>query len=492
MEHPPVMSASEDQRDDLIGWLREEDAALIEEDSERNVEQAERNAKMRERLLARKRNQKENPEEKVAVDFEEFMGVTNSANTKGVADETQPPWFIMRPHIDNTLLRLHEEILDFVAFMKHTPKEKHARRDWVQTVTTACKAMWPDCKVRVFGSFYTGLSLPNADVDVAVLGVPCKPVTGMKMLAEHMLAKGKISWLELIESAKVPVAKVRSQESGLRADVVFNMSDGIETSEFIRQRMKEYPPLKPLLIFLKYFLLQRGLHETYTGGMGSYLLCNVVLHFLQRHPATRDAQKYAATSLGHYLFDFFKYWGQEFRYESQAISVNDGGRVFNRSEREKGKGKWKSKGISICLESPATPSVDLGSAAYRMSVLRNLFHHAFHCLSHNAVSCSPPEVSLLCPLLLDPAHAVITQRYALMAEQPVALVGLKRANESADDDDHSAKIGRIELPIATEEDGVADETEEDAVGETAQATPEEEQEAENEEENEEPELWTEG
>lgn len=187
--------------------------------------------------------------------------------------------------------------------------------------------------------------------------------------------------------------------------------------------------MRPMLIFLKYFLLQRGLHETYTGGMGSYLLCNVVLHFLQRHPSRRDPRQYAATSLGHLLFDFLKYYGQEFRYEAQGISLLNGGRAFNKADRGKGKGGGKGKGCTLCLESPLDPSIDLGGPCFRMSVLRNLFHHGFHCLCHLFVTRAPAEASMLCPLLLDPAHAVITDRHKLMTEQPVALPGLKRQME---------------------------------------------------------------
>merc|ERR1711957_615410 len=70
---------------------------------------------------------------------------------------------------------------------------------------------------------------------------------------------------------------------------------------------------------------------------------------------------------------------------------------------------------------------DLGGACFRMAVLRNLFHHAFHCLCHLFVARASAEASMLCPLLLDPIHPVITDRYKLMVEQPVALPGLPRA-----------------------------------------------------------------
>eukprot|EP00931_Biecheleriopsis_adriatica_P006369 TRINITY_DN107781_c0_g1_i1.p1 TRINITY_DN107781_c0_g1~~TRINITY_DN107781_c0_g1_i1.p1 ORF type:complete len:480 (-),score=110.99 TRINITY_DN107781_c0_g1_i1:49-1488(-) len=407
-------------------WLREEDAALQQEDAEANAEQAERNAAMRSML---KRRREARPAEPTAAAPEDFMAVSSSvsAPSKRVVDEGQPPWFVMRPHIENAVLRLHEEIIDFVSFMSHTKEEVAARRNWVKTIAAACRALWPGCQVRVFGSFFTGLSLPNGDVDVAIFDVPCKTTTAMKMLADYLLSKGEISWLEIIETAKVPVVKVRSQACGLRADVVFNQPDGIDTSKFIKASLKEHPQMKPLLLFLKYFLLQRGLHETYTGGMGSYLLCNVVLHFLQRHPSRRNPRQYAATSLGHLLFDFLKYYGQEFNYGSQGISVLDGGCTFNKVERGFPQNNRKGGGLQLCLESPLMPSADLGGAAFRMPVLRNLFHHGFHCLCHLFVARSPPEVSMICPLLLDPAHPVITDRFSLMSEQPVALAGLPRA-----------------------------------------------------------------
>ncbi|CAK9108118.1 unnamed protein product [Durusdinium trenchii] len=374
------------------GWLREEDAAIQEEDAERNAEQAERNASMRS-MLKRRREAEAKDKVPEAEAPEAFMAVKAKAMRAKMVDEGQPPWFVPRPHIENSVLRLHEEILDFVDFMQHTREEVQARKKWVQSIKEACVAMWPACKVSVFGSFFTGLSLPNGDVDVAVSEVPCKSGTAMKMLADYMLSKGQISWLEIIETAKVPVMKV-----------------------------KEYPQMKPLLLFLKYFLLQRGLHETYTGGMGSYLLCNVVLHFLQRHPSLKNQRYYAGTSLGHLLFDFLKYYGQDFNY-STGISVLEGGATFSKADRFPEKAKRQDRpGVQLCLESPLSTSMDLGAACFRMPVLRNLFHHGYHCVCHLMVSRSPAEVSMLCPLLIDPAHPVITDRFKLMQEQPVAFV----------------------------------------------------------------------
>jgi len=252
----------------------------------------------------------------------------------------------------------------------------------------------------------------------------------MGMLANTMLADGLISWLEIIESARIPVMKIRSQACGLRADIVFNESSGFETSLFVKQRMQEIPHMRYLLVFLKYFLMQRGLNDTFTGGMGSYLLCNVVLHFLQQHPSMKNQQRFQAMSLGHFLFDFFKYYGRDFKYDC-GISVLNGGYTFRKEEKFPSKGKGKG-GPALCLESPlGATSIDLGGPCFRMGVLRNLFHHGFHCLSQQFVKRpTPEEGSLICPLLLDPAHAVITSRFALMSEQPAALSKVQVVEDS--------------------------------------------------------------
>ena len=66
---------------------------------------------------------------------------------KAPLDSNAPPWFEPRPSIEHVLLRLHEELLDFGAFMEHSQEEVEARRNWVRTIGAACRALWPECQV---------------------------------------------------------------------------------------------------------------------------------------------------------------------------------------------------------------------------------------------------------------------------------------------------------------------------------------------------------
>lgn len=155
-----------------------------------------------------------------------------------------------------------------------------------------------------------------------------------------------------------------------------------------------FPSLPPLVLFLKLFLAQRNLHETYLGGLGSYLLVCVVLSFLQLHPSAREQRLHSASTLGKLLLDFFRYYGQarilqktsdlrgfygifidvrrllmifqcfpwifmdfrqEFRYATMGISVLQGGGLFDRQARGFTT-RTRSGAATLCLESPADPS----------------------------------------------------------------------------------------------------------------------------------------
>ena len=88
--------------------------------------------------------------------------------------------------------------------------------------------------------------------------------------------------MEVISSARVPLVKFVHAKTGLAVDVCFDETMGLRGSVLIRSMLHKWRPLMgSLILVLKCFLQQRGLHETYTGGVGSFLLQIMVLHMLQ-------------------------------------------------------------------------------------------------------------------------------------------------------------------------------------------------------------------
>ena len=65
------------------------------------------------------------------------------------------------------------------------------------------------------------------------------------------------------------------------ADVCFNQESSLTSTIFIQDQLKLYPFMKPMILFFKYILDQRGMNETYQGGVGSFCIAMMVLAFLQ-------------------------------------------------------------------------------------------------------------------------------------------------------------------------------------------------------------------
>lgn len=80
---------------------------------------------------------------------------------------------------------------------------------------------------------------------------------------------------------QVPIVKYVDTEAGCQIDICFNQTNGPRNSAVIKAFLNDYWELKPIVLVLKYFLLQRDLNETYTGGIGSYALVLLVISFLQ-------------------------------------------------------------------------------------------------------------------------------------------------------------------------------------------------------------------
>ncbi len=71
----------------------------------------------------------------------------------------------------NALLRLHEEILEFVSMMRPTAGEEASANLTLQRIVHVIEETFPGAEVFVFGSRATGMALPDADWDICVKNV---------------------------------------------------------------------------------------------------------------------------------------------------------------------------------------------------------------------------------------------------------------------------------------------------------------------------------
>lgn len=128
----------------------------------------------------------------------------------------------------------------------------------------------------------------------------------------------------------------------VNVDISFNRTNGVYCVKLVKFLQKKFPELRPLILILKAFLKSRSLNETYTGGIGSFLLTMLVTSYLQRqykqsmNLRRMNSDEHVSTEkmdLGRHLIEFFNLYGQQFNFERVGISIRKEGSYFLKEKR---------------------------------------------------------------------------------------------------------------------------------------------------------------
>lgn len=246
----------------------------------------------------------------------------------------------------NLNLKLNEELLLAYNKIKLSEKEIEIRKRVFELFKKAIEEVI-DCKVEAHGSFRTETMVFGSDIDITVLmndknGNKTKNEIFYKNHANQKLAeivkiieRNNISTGPVlqIKNARVPVIKCVDKEYKCKVDIVIDRYDGIETANFVIEKLKERPYLKCIITLLKYFLKRRHLSEVIRGGLCSYAQFLLVLNFVQIHPLIQSGCINVEENLGVIFMDFFQLYGIEFPFERATISVYDAKYKPNRSSQ---------------------------------------------------------------------------------------------------------------------------------------------------------------
>lgn len=88
--------------------------------------------------------------------------------------------------------------------------------------------------------------------------------------------------MEPVASARIPIVKSQCAHTAIKVDVCFDAASGSASSATVTEFLRLHPEVRPLVMVLKHMLHQRDLQETYTGGLGSFLLTVMVTFHVAR------------------------------------------------------------------------------------------------------------------------------------------------------------------------------------------------------------------
>ena len=198
---------------------------------------------------------------------------------------------------------LHGEIQSFHLWVDHEKSKfeipiRQAQHNMVQVLTQLTLDIFNEvCSVRVSGSASSNLNLhpPLSNLDLVIECSHAErslEALPLQHLIRHLPAD---SSAEFIPSPIVPIIKVKYMmyHMGLMMgpidiDISLNVKNVDASKDFIVEAIRQYRSLQPMVLFLKAFLKTHHLNSPYQGGVGSFLLQNMVLHIIQvRHIRSR-------------------------------------------------------------------------------------------------------------------------------------------------------------------------------------------------------------
>jgi len=345
-----------------MAYYREDPILALE--LEANLIQAENNARLRERLKARIPSV---PLGKPTPISEIITLPTEPASKPAPWQSTAHPG--LGDKKGAYFLHLHEELCAFTKWLTPTTDEVATRNGLVAAINKAVLRVSRSAQVVVFGSVYTELCLPNADLDLAITGLSITRMsrndkkTLMKRLAKILIDLGLTTKVEVVDTARVPILKFVSSEVSI--DLAFGLDKNPRrTSEWAKSQLVKFPALKPIVLFLKVYLMLRGFNEPFYGGIGSYLLVALATAFMKNHASFRNRTVFSACNLGHLLFDFFKFFGEELNEDKVGFASN-GSLQPNRHHS------------MLSCESPDDPYLDIGQAAFEYPQIKSCFRNTY-------------------------------------------------------------------------------------------------------------------
>ena len=244
---------------------------------------------------------------------------------------------------------LSSDLTDFEIYVKQrTEKEKNIYDALIKNVTNSVNKTLPYYEVNLYGSHATNLCLPWSDLDVVLI----KRLNGnnissiqttfdnsslLSKLFENIRNESWVKDCKLISKASVPIIKLFAIEQYNNMSIDISIQDenhfGLKCVELVKNYIKEYKSLKPLVLAIKNILKRANLNDPYKGGISSYGLILMIVYFLQglKLSGVDISPGENNCNLGKLFFNFLKFYGLTFETNKTIIKINDGmnDKIFN-------------------------------------------------------------------------------------------------------------------------------------------------------------------
>ena len=221
--------------------------------------------------------------------------------------------------------QLQIDLIDFMTYvqnenLKLEPTLKKLN-DLIQQSVNKC--LGEEYKLKMYGSRATKLCLPWSDIDYVISSNRTIHFEPLKQLNDYLidLYDKFFSDMKYIAGASIPLLKIFTNNEYHKISLDISMENpehhGEECVNYIKQKVKEYEVLTPLTLALKTILQKACLNDPYVGGLSSYGVILLIIHFL--NVQQKKGNDISIKSLGRLFYDILFYYGSEYDITNPII-----------------------------------------------------------------------------------------------------------------------------------------------------------------------------
>jgi len=180
--------------------------------------------------------------------------------------------------LDADLLGMHQAL--------HVPEEEEARRQGVlKRLENSLKAVFPTCRLQLFGSTANTLGSVTSDLDLCLVVDPPPPCPDPEKRAEHVrkyeadvVSQAGALFetdpanreVKAITTCRVPIVKLVDTETGIACDLCVNNELAAHNTALIRTYMQLSPESRQLTLAVRRWAKARGVADPTNATLTSY------------------------------------------------------------------------------------------------------------------------------------------------------------------------------------------------------------------------------
>ena len=218
--------------------------------------------------------------------------------------------------------------IDLIDYMNYVYMRNSKLEITIQKIDSLIQESVHNClgegyHLQMYGSRATKLCLPWSDIDYVISYTKNEYMDPLRKLYDYLYTISERFFLDMkyISGASVPVLKIFTTKEYHKISLDISMENpehhGEECVNYIKEKKEQYEVLTPITFALKTILQKAFLNDPYKGGLSSYGVILLILHFLKEQE--KVGVDISMKNLGKIFYDILYYYGFEYDMTNPII-----------------------------------------------------------------------------------------------------------------------------------------------------------------------------